>query len=140
MDADYVIHLPWRRPPISANDRWPHYAVKARVEQEIKHASWALARKAKIPPLEAILVELVWYPGNNRRVDGDNSAPTLKYLIDGLVKAGVLPDDNSERVLRGSCRAVMRRNDPWNKADARLILAITDASALAPLPHYAPEE
>jgi hypothetical protein len=140
VDADYVLHLPWRRPPISANDRWPHYTVKAKIEKEVKLAAWALARRAKVPALDAILVELVWYPGTNRRVDGDNAAPTLKYLIDGLVQAGVLPDDNSERVLRSSCRAVLRRNDPWNKADPRLILAITDASALAPLPHYAPEE
>lgn len=137
--ARWVIQLPWLRPPLSANDRWPHRAVEYRVQQEVKTAAWALAKAKKLPRLHAILIELVWYPADNRRRDGDNIAPTLKYLTDGLVAAKVLPDDNSERVLKSSTRVVIARNDPYDSGKPRLMLVITDASALAPLEDYAPQ-
>lgn len=133
----WELRLPWRRPPLSANDR-PHWSTRNRLNQEIKTAAWALSKQARIPRLQAVTLELVWYPGNNRRCDGENIAPTLKALTDGLVSAKVLPDDNSERVLRSSCRAVPRRADPWDSPTPRMILIVRDASVLAPLPHYAP--
>jgi crossover junction endodeoxyribonuclease RusA len=132
----WAIKLPYRRPPMTENMRWPHPAAKNRVAQQVKQAAWALAKHHRIPALKAIIVELVYYPGNNRRIDGDNLAPTLKYLTDGLVKAAVLPDDNGERVLDSRCRAVPRRADPMDASQPRMMLIVRDASVLAPLPHY----
>lgn len=138
MTDQWGLPLPWRRPPISANDR-PHWAAKNKLAQEIKTAVGWVARAKKVPKLQAVMVEMVWYPGNNRRVDGENFAPTLKYCVDGLVSVGILPDDDSERVLSSRSRAVIQRNDPLRLTSPRLILVIQDASALAPLPHYGPE-
>jgi crossover junction endodeoxyribonuclease RusA len=140
MDADWVLHLPWRAPPLSLNRQPGHPVAHSKVKQEVKTASWALAKNARIPALSAIMVELVWYPGRNGTFDGDNMAPTLKYLIDGLVQARVIPDDDSERVLSSRSRAIIRRNDPYDASTPRLVLAIQDASALGPMPHYAPKE
>lgn len=133
----WKLPLPWRRPPLSANDR-PHWTVRNRINQEIKTAAWALAKSKRVPHLDAVILELVWYPGNNRHHDGDNMAPTLKALTDGLVAAKVLADDNGERVLDARLRAVPRRLDPFDGNEPRMILVIRDASALAPLPHYGP--
>lgn len=137
---EWLLWLPWGRPPLSLNRQGGHPVTQHAIKQDIKKAAWALAKKRKIPQLSAIIVELVWYPGRNGTFDGDNMAPTLKYLIDGLVQAKVIPDDDSERVLSSRSRAVIRRNDPYDASTPRLILAIQDASALGPLPHYPPEE
>ena len=41
----------------------------------------------------------VTFPVNdNRRRDSDNPAPTVKAIVDGLVLAGVWPDDSPEWV------------------------------------------
>lgn len=130
---EWVLRLPWRRWPLSMNSRWAHWSAEAKVKQEVKTAAWALARQAKIPPLKAIGLELVYYPGRNIRIDGENGAPTLKYCCDGLILAGVLPDDDSERVLISRSRAVIRRNDPADGAASRMDLVIKDMSALAPI-------
>jgi hypothetical protein len=38
-------------------------------------------------------VTLTWHVATNRRRDDDNVVPTLKAMCDGLVDAGVVPDD-----------------------------------------------
>lgn len=139
MDVDkWVILLPYRRLPLSANDRLNRYERNT-ITQEVRKTAWGLAKKHRVPALSAILVEFIHYPGDNRRHDGGNAAPTLKALIDGLVDAHVLPDDNSDRVISESLRAVSRREDPYDLKTSRMVLVIRDASALAPLDHYAPE-
>lgn len=140
MTDSWLLYLPFRRPPLAGNSRWAHPVQERRVQGDVQKAAWALARNKRIPALQAVIVELVWYPGRNGKYDSDNIAPTLKPLLDGLVKAKVLPDDNSERVLRASTRVVIRRNDPYDSGTPRMVLHIQDASVLAPLAHYAPEE
>lgn len=132
MTCEWVLTLPYRRPPLSLNARYGHWSQPRKLEGNVREAAWALARQQRIPQLEAVTAELVWYPGNNRRYDADNISPTLKPAIDGLVKARVLADDNSTRVLATSQRVVLRRDDPHDSATGRLLLVIRDASALAP--------
>lgn len=122
--------VPYRRPPLSMNDR-THWSTRNRIAQEVKRAGWAIARGAKIPPLQAVIVELVWFKGDNRRADADNMAPTLKALQDGLVAAKVVPDDSGDRVLSARLSVVLARDDPYPGAGARMELRIRDASVLA---------
>lgn len=122
--------LPYRRPPLTENSRM-HHMAEYRIRQRVKHETRLLARHYKVPHLDAALIELVWYPGSNRRADADNIAPTLKPCIDGLVAAGVLTDDNAGIVLRTSQRVVLRSQDPLDRKDGRLHLYVTDASPLA---------
>jgi hypothetical protein len=139
-DGQWLLTLPFRRPPLTGNARWSHWSREREAQQKVQTATWALAKQKRLPRLDAITAELVWYKGDNRRADADNIAPTVKPALDGLVKAHVLPDDNSDRVIRSSTRIVLRRDDPYDASTPRLVLVIRDASALAPLPHYAPEE
>ena len=137
-EGEWLVYLPYRRIPFSLNDR-PAPHERNRINTEIKTTAFVMAKKAGVPPLAAVTIELVYYPGRNAKVDGENLAPTLKACIDGLVIAKILPDDNSERVLSARCRAVIRRNDPYDCSTPRMVLVIQDASALAPLPNYPPE-
>lgn len=117
--------LPYGKPPLSGNSRWGHWSQEREVQAGVKKAVWALARHQRIPQLTTATVELVWLPGTNRRYDADNIAPTLKPAIDGLVAAGVLPDDDSNRVLRTGQRVILRKHDPQDSALARVMLIVT---------------
>lgn len=141
MTADWTLPLPWRRPPLNLNQRHAHWAVENKLKQEIKTETAKVARALRVPTLQGVIAELVYYPGNNRVMDSDNIAPTMKAVLDGLRVAHVLPDDDASRVLRTSQRIVLRRDDPYDGKTGRMYLHLLDASALAPtLPHFAPTE
>ena len=95
MAREWTLHLPWKSPPLSLNQRM-HWAVKARLTKEVRLIAKVKARG--IPDLERCSVELVWYVTDKRRRDSINPMPTLKALVDGLVDAEVVPDDNYELV------------------------------------------
>jgi len=128
MTDTWSLWLPWRRPPLTFNQR-THHMVQYRLKQQVKQAVVLLARSQQIPHLSAITAELVWLKGDNRRADADNIAPTLKPALDGLVAAGVLDDDDSDHVLRTSTRVVLAREAPM--PGAHLALKIRDMSDLA---------
>lgn len=82
---------------LNSNDR-----DKRRPDKVI--AAWrgtssAIAQYAKIPQLQRarITAELRW--PDNRRRDAANYMPSIKAAIDGIVLAGVLPDDSDKYLL-----------------------------------------
>lgn len=128
MAETWSLWLPYRSPPLTLNQRI-HHMAEHRIKGDLKKAAILLARSQKIPHLRAITAELRWLKADNRRADADNIAPTLKPLLDGLVAAGVLDDDNSDHVLRASTRVLLRRDRALS--GAHLVLTIRDMSALA---------
>ncbi len=94
---EFTITLPPGLPVLSLNDR-KHWARRNEAAQQLKLAAWASARSAKAPALQRAEVTVTYQPPDRRRRDPDNLAPTGKALIDGLVLAGVLPDDCSAHV------------------------------------------
>jgi crossover junction endodeoxyribonuclease RusA len=85
------IDLPLRA-PLSMNDR-EHRMVKHRRVAQVRRDAKALTLVAKIPPLARISVELHYCPRDKRRRDPLNLVATLKPVEDGIVDAGVIPDD-----------------------------------------------
>lgn len=83
----------------SLNSRGSHYARAAKVKAWRNAAYW-LARAERIPACERIRVGLVYTPKVSRRRDPDNLVGLLKPCVDGLVDAGVVPDDTAEQVAR----------------------------------------
>lgn len=71
-----------------------HWAVKAKRVKEVRQATALLARQAGVPRLNRITVELHYCPRDKRRRDPLNLVALLKPIEDGLVDAGVIPDDN----------------------------------------------
>lgn len=107
------------RPPLSLNVDLNRYAA-ARIKKDLRELSGWLARGARIPKLECGTVALVWYVTDARRRDPHNFTLTLKPLVDGLVDAGVFPDDDYlhvktdvriERVASGPASLVLEVSD-----------------------------
>lgn len=74
-----------------------HWAEYAKVKQTTTNAvAWA-AKEAGIPQLERVELHLTWY-WPDRRTDQDNIAAGIKFVLDGLVAAGVLANDGWREV------------------------------------------
>ena len=83
---------------LSANQRL-HWAPKAKRTAALRHLGYVAARNAKVRDVGVCHVAaFVGYP-TNAKADPANAAPTIKALIDGLVDAGVWPDDDSTHVI-----------------------------------------
>jgi crossover junction endodeoxyribonuclease RusA len=85
--------------PLSLNDRLGWHQ-KARQTRAIRSQTAWNARALRIPRQEFVTVRLEYVPRDKRRRDTDNLWATAKPAIDGLVDAGVIPDDTSEYVTR----------------------------------------
>lgn len=95
---EWRINLPWPAPLIRENDR-PHWAEKARLTKTLRYTAWALAKQQKLPTgLDRVRITLHWQPATNRHRDENAPSPTLKALVDGLVDAGLVADDDAAHV------------------------------------------
>ncbi len=108
--------------PLSMNSR-QHWRAKAKDVAAVRAAANRLAREAHIPALEQIIVELHYSPRDRRRRDALNLVATLKPCEDGLVDAGVVPDDTAEYVI-----PTMPILDPPNGKAGRLYLIVREAT------------
>lgn len=88
-----VLTFPWPKPPLSANQRL-HWAAKAKETRRIRDTTRFLA--VALDPSKHITVQLIWVVTDKRRRDSDNTYPTFKAMCDGLVDAGIVPDDTPE--------------------------------------------
>lgn len=94
----YELVLPYTRPPLSLNQRIHWTKQRITITQIKSDASW-LALQAKLPKAVPFTdIELVYYPPDNRRRDDHNITPTLKAAVDGLVRYGLVADDDSQHV------------------------------------------
>ena len=124
MTTSWVLALPYDRPPLSLNDRGQtpgaraaRSAVAARIKADTAH----IARAARIGEQTAIHVRLHYQPKNRIRRDADNLVATLKPAIDGLVVAGIVPDDSPEYVDWSAPRI----HEPNEQREPRLWLVVT---------------
>lgn len=97
MARSWRIELPLTK-PLSLNDRQHHYR-RYRDQQAVKNAVILLCRTLRIPPLERVHVVLHYAPRDKRRRDSDNLVATLKPCCDGIVAAGVVPDDTPQYLI-----------------------------------------
>lgn len=87
---------------LTANDK-PHWARKAALTKQLRRWGYLLAREGQGVAhlhLTRARVEFEFAYPDRRRRDRHNLAPTVKALMDGLIDAGMLPDD-SDRFLDG---------------------------------------
>ncbi len=104
--------------PLSLNQHH-HPIVRNRMVQDIRKAAGWGAKAAKLGRHHHISVRLHYRPGNKRRRDSDNLVATQKPAVDGLVDAGVIPDDTPEHLTWWSPQI---HNEPGQR---RLWLEIT---------------
>lgn len=85
-------------PLLNVNDHKSHWSKKANITSTLRMTARNLA--CNIPPLGKVKIRAILYPPDNRRRDSPNALfATSKPLIDGIVDAGVLSDDN-DRVVK----------------------------------------
>ena len=83
-----------------------HYHKRAKLVRSWREAAFDAATEAKVPAMESI--EVVFVPcRTNRRHMADTGGhfPVAKACIDGLVDAGVVPDDGPAFVTSLTFRA-----------------------------------
>lgn len=85
------------KPPLTANQRL-HWAEKARRTRDVRQAIGWRACTVPCPKGVRLMVQLHYRPGDSRRRDAPNLWPTQKAAVDGLVDAGLVPDDTAEWV------------------------------------------
>lgn len=74
-----------------------HHMARARFVKEWRERSAYLAKLKKVPQLDQI--EVISQPHLTGRLqDADACHPCVKAIIDGLVDAGVIPDDDPAHV------------------------------------------
>jgi hypothetical protein len=94
---------PWTLGPItgdmlSLNDR-PHWSKRHKITKQWRGDAATLAKAAQVPQLQRIRVVIEWLPPDRGRRDSANLAPVAKAIVDGLVDAGVVPDDDHTHLL-----------------------------------------
>lgn len=125
----WEIRLPWSAPPASANDR-DHWRVKARKVATIRQSAKYIVQDAMSAfpfPMPAtpkrIAVGLTYVPRDKRRRDPDNLVvPLFKALCDGIVDAGIVPDDTPAYMVRSMPVILPPDGDPRLTLTIREIL------------------
>lgn len=83
---------------INVNTR-EHYRTRAKITAALRVMARDLAHCAGIPRMERVKVRAAYFPPDRRKRDSSNVLfLSVKAGIDGLVDAGVLPDDNDKIV------------------------------------------
>ncbi|GHH67498.1 hypothetical protein GCM10017673_14580 [Streptosporangium violaceochromogenes] len=94
----WTVTLPAGTPLLNSNDRL-HHAPKARLTAAIRAAAKDAAVDAGVPTLVRVHVFGILCPATRARRDPANWYPSFKAAVDGLVDAGVLPDDDDRHLV-----------------------------------------
>ena len=91
--------MDYERPWTANAERTWHFQKRARVVREARERFAWLARGERIPPLQRISVAAVPLVMNRRSLpDVGACFPAVKAAVDGLVDAGIIPDDSPQYV------------------------------------------
>ena len=115
----WVIDVPLVAPSLNPWQRM-FWRDQALIRDEWHKAIWVLCREQSIPLLEKIDLDISIYYGCNRKHDWDNGAPAFKLVQDGLVKAGVLVDDDISHIARPMFPAIL-----YDRKNPRTLITIT---------------
>lgn len=94
MSETITLFIPKADEWINSNDRH-HWSTRSRRTRHWRDAARFMARHHKIPALGLpVAIDAYIVKARAGRYDPNNLSPTTKACIDGLVDAGVLPDDS----------------------------------------------
>ena len=75
-----------------------HYGAYSSMKRSVTLSVAAQATAARLKPhQDRTIIEFHWYEKNKRR-DPDNIRHGAKYILDGLVEAGILQDDSQKYI------------------------------------------
>lgn len=108
----------WRIPP-SLNARL-HWSRRAEITNVFKEQVYWSCKERKIPKMQVVTITI--RAASVRPPDLDNLAASVKPLIDGLVLAKIVPDDDPEHV---TCLTIESRR-VRTFSDENLVLTIEE--------------
>lgn len=120
---EWVLTFAYPKNPLPMNGSRHNHRAHASKVRGVRLVTKREAQFAGIPHLERCSVALTWYVTTAGRRDVVNLSLTLKAMQDGLVDAGVVPDDTPDRM-----RTVMpaiTRVDPMRHREAWMELVVT---------------
>ena len=85
-------------PPTQNELRRMHYRQITAEKKEWERIVGIIVKEQKIQPVDRVNITYEFHFKDKKRRDPDNYAASAKMLQDGLVKAGVLVDDNFDYV------------------------------------------
>lgn len=114
-----------KRPPTMNAYRSLHFHQKGKLDREWREAFAWRARAARIPKLDRVLVTAAPVVASRRSLpDVGACFPAVKAAIDGLVDAGVIPDDTPEHV--GAITFVAPEVEPGGVERLLLVVQVDD--------------
>ncbi len=86
------IILPYPSPVLNPNNK-SHWRKKWRAQQEQKKiAGWMTMAANKPPEKDIYLLEVCFFPPDNRRRDEDNALASMKHAFDGIAEVWGVDD------------------------------------------------
>jgi crossover junction endodeoxyribonuclease RusA len=76
-----------------------HFMVRAKLKEKWETTVSNACRTHDTQPMGKISITLEFFFADKRRRDPDNYAFSAKFLLDGLVKAGIITDDSFNEVV-----------------------------------------
>ena len=73
-------------------------------------AAWC-AKLAKLPRMKCIDISVAWYEPNRKR-DKDNIHAGVKFILDGLVIAGVIDNDGWKQIGNINHKVLLDKDNP----------------------------
>jgi hypothetical protein len=126
-DGALVLMIPAPCSLLNANHR-RHWRVKARMVKAWRRAAAGEAGVGSPIPTPVHVTVIVHRHHNRGYYDAGNYAPTAKAVLDGIVDAGVLPDDRNAYVIGPDLRA----GEPWPAGGVTVLLEpVTTATPLS---------
>lgn len=86
-----------------------HYGAYSKLKKDNTDKVAWLAKK--LPKMDYIDLDITWYCKNKRK-DKDNIAAGIKFILDGLVKAGVIKNDGWKEINNFSHKFKVDKDNP----------------------------
>lgn len=103
------IEIPEIHPSLNDWTKWHHYQRAKEKKRWEEMIGWICKNKAPLAA-ETVKVEVRYHFPTKTARDLDNYCP--KFLLDGLVKAGMIKDDNSSVVKELSVKILYDKQNP----------------------------
>lgn len=97
-EARVTLTWPVQAWPNPNRDRRKHWTRERREGREIRNAAHVIARSQRVTVASPVAVSIVWTFPDGRDRDIENWSS--KALLDGIVDAGLIPDDNARKLAR----------------------------------------
>lgn len=105
-----------------------HWRVRAKLTRKWREIAAVCARAGRIPTQNRARILVTFIHPTNRRRDAHNLYPTAKAIVDGLVDAGTLPDDNDAHLVGIDVKNEHDASRPWVTCRVEIV-AVADSPA-----------